>query len=70
MIPGEGDNMANSEATAVPTSHACCPRCGATEPVLSLLTAMTRYFACRRCANRWQVAVVAAHDVQETLPGA
>jgi hypothetical protein len=38
--------------------------------VLSLLTAMTRYFACRRCANRWQVAVVAAHDVHETLPGA
>ena len=61
--------MADSEATAVPTSREQCPRCGASEAVLSLLTAMNRYFACRRCANRWQVAVVAADEVQGALPG-
>jgi formate dehydrogenase maturation protein FdhE len=47
-----------------------CPRCGATEPVLSLLTSMTRYFACRRCASRWQVAVVATEAVDGALPRA
>jgi len=62
--------MTDSEAPAVPTSRDCCPRCGASEAVLSLLTSMTQYFACRRCANRWRVAVVAADDVKEILPGA
>ena len=62
--------MADSEATTVPSSRDSCPRCGASEPVLSLLTSMTRYFACRRCANRWQVVIVAAGTVNEVLPGA
>ena len=62
--------MAESEATAVPTSRECCPRCGASAPVLRLLTSRTRYFACRGCANRWQVAVVAGDPMNETLPGA
>jgi anti-sigma B factor antagonist len=47
-----------------------CPQCGVREIVLSLLTSMTRYFACRRCHSRWEVAVVAAGPGTGTLPEA
>jgi len=62
--------MTNSEATAVPRDREICPRCGAAEPVQSLLTSMARYFVCGRCAKRWQVAIVPANTVHEILPRA
>lgn len=34
-----------------------CPWCGARDPGTTLLTSMTRYFACRRCEHRWNTAV-------------
>ena len=34
-----------------------CPRCDSADVALSLLTSMTRYFACRLCAWRWNTAV-------------
>jgi hypothetical protein len=33
-----------------------CPRCTAPCEGPSLLTSMTRYYTCDRCATRWQVA--------------
>jgi hypothetical protein len=46
------------DALALELDPACCPRCGAADAVLNLLTSMTRYFACPRCNCRWEVAVV------------
>ena len=33
-----------------------CPRCGTARAALTLLTSMTRYYACGSCAARWSVA--------------
>lgn len=46
--------------SSAPSTHvgSVCPRCGASDATLSLLTSMTRYFACRRCHCRWDVSVV------------
>jgi hypothetical protein len=33
-----------------------CPRCSAPSGAPDLLTSMTRYYVCGRCACRWQVA--------------
>lgn len=33
-----------------------CPHCGSVDPILSLLTSMVTYFACRQCGHRWQAA--------------
>jgi DNA-directed RNA polymerase subunit RPC12/RpoP len=35
-----------------------CPRCGAASGTLNLLTSMTRYYVCGRCACRWAVSRV------------
>jgi len=43
------------DAAPATLDAACCPRCGASDALLSLLTSMTRYFACRRCDCRWEV---------------
>ena len=48
------------EAPAVPLDGDRCPHCGASDAILNLLTSMTRYFACRLCPQRWEVAVVSA----------
>ena len=48
----------DSEAPSTEVDPACCPQCGASDAVLSLLTSMTSYFACRRCNRRWEVSVV------------
>lgn len=48
-----------SEAPAMDVDSACCPQCGASAAVQTLLTTMTRYFACRRCNGRWKVSLVA-----------
>ena len=41
-------------------SSACdsdaCPRCGTARAAQTLLTSMTRYYACGNCAARWSVA--------------
>jgi formate dehydrogenase maturation protein FdhE len=52
--------MADSEAPTFELDRQCCPQCGVQEIVLSLLTSMTRYFACRSCHSRWEVTVVGA----------
>jgi DNA-directed RNA polymerase subunit M/transcription elongation factor TFIIS len=59
--------MADSEA-AVDVEREGCPQCGARDNVLSLLTSMTRYFACRRCRYRWQVSVVEAERRKGAVP--
>ena len=49
---------------AAPVDHAApvrrdtrtCPHCGTATGVPTLLTSMTRYYACVRCAARWSVA--------------
>ena len=33
-----------------------CPRCGTAPGARTLLTSMTSYYACGRCAARWSVA--------------
>ena len=33
-----------------------CPQCGTANGALTLLTSMTRYYACGSCATRWSVA--------------
>ena len=57
-----------SDEPATEADSACCPRCGASDAVLSLLTSMTRYFACRRCDCRWQVSVVTTPATAESEP--
>jgi hypothetical protein len=47
-----------SEAPRMEIDPTCCPRCGASDALLPLLTSMTRYFVCRRCDCRWEVSVV------------
>jgi transcription elongation factor Elf1 len=37
-----------------------CPRCGAPDVVLKLLTSMTRYFACGRCGSMWEISITAS----------
>jgi len=46
------------DAPHIHSDPARCPRCGALDAVLNLLTSMTRYFVCRRCDCRWEVSVV------------
>lgn len=58
-------DMSDAEA-ASQGNRPRCPRCEASDPVLTLLTSMTRYFACGRCQHRWEVAAVAAADRNET----
>jgi len=60
-------DMTDSEA-ASQGIRARCPKCEASDPVLTLLTSMTRYFACSRCQHRWEVAAVAAADRDDTSP--
>ena len=36
-----------------------CPRCGAVDTLMSLLTSMNRYFACLHCRHRWHLAAQA-----------
>lgn len=48
--------VARLDVSAETTLTGACPDCGSTNPVLSLLTSMTTYFACRRCGRRWQIA--------------
>ena len=48
-----------SEAPAMEVDPACCPQCGASDAVQTLLTSMTRYFVCRRCNGRWEVSLLA-----------
>lgn len=33
-----------------------CPQCGTANGTPTLLTSMTRYYACGSCATRWSVA--------------
>jgi formate dehydrogenase maturation protein FdhE len=33
-----------------------CPQCGTAPKATTLLTSMTRYYACSSCAARWSVA--------------
>jgi len=54
------DDMTNPAVPAVPLEQNRCPRCAASDAVLSLLTSMTRYHACRRCDYRWQVSASGA----------
>jgi hypothetical protein len=35
-----------------------CPHCGAPDATLTLLTSMTRYYACGRCKSSWQASRV------------
>jgi len=56
--------MAASDPAAGPPW--ACPQCGASDATLSLLTSMHRYFACRRCSHRWQIAVTRDTDPQPT----
>jgi hypothetical protein len=52
---------ATSDTTPeIPAVIERCPRCAAVEPMLKLLTSITRYMACRQCEHRWPVAVVPA----------
>lgn len=46
--------MAAADADPIRPHQRRCPRCGASDGTLSLLTSMHRYFACRRCNCRWQ----------------
>ena len=39
------------------TNRDACPRCGAVDAVMSLLTSMHKYLACVRCRHRWQLVV-------------
>jgi formate dehydrogenase maturation protein FdhE len=36
-------------------SRGACPQCGTVPDGPSLLTSMTRYYVCGRCAARWSV---------------
>ena len=48
------------------TRSACdrCPRCSAPCRAPNLLTSMTRYYACGRCACRWQVSRLEENDLE------
>lgn len=49
--------MLASGVTPDPTNRDTCPRCGAVDAVMSLLTSMNRYLACIHCRHRWQITV-------------
>jgi hypothetical protein len=53
-------------ADALPSPTGACPQCGASDATLSLLTSMHRYFACRRCNHRWQIAQTRDENPQAT----
>ena len=57
-IAMHSDDVTGSEA-AIQGIRQPCPLCGATDAVLTLLTSMTRYFACRRCQHRWRIGIAA-----------
>lgn len=48
-----------SEAPSLQEDPECCPQCGASDALLTLLTSIRKYFACRHCTRRWEVAVIA-----------
>lgn len=52
------DIMIDAEVPPPGTGENRCPQCGAPDGVLSLLTSMTKYYACRQCHGRWQVSTV------------
>jgi hypothetical protein len=43
-----------------------CPRCSAPCGAPNLLTSMMRYYACARCACRWQVPRLEENDLTPT----
>jgi hypothetical protein len=44
-----------------------CPRCSGHCSGLTLLTSMTRYYACARCSHRWREAVRgSSHSLEST----
>jgi hypothetical protein len=66
-IAMHSDDVTGSEA-AVQGIRESCPLCGATDAVLTLLTSMTRYFACRRCQYRWRISIVAPIQRENAPP--
>ena len=49
--------MSLRDAPSPDAARAPCPRCGAPDATLKLLTSMTRYFVCPHCNCRWQVSL-------------
>jgi len=61
------DAMADCESAA-PEIRERCPQCDALEATLTLLTSMTKYFACLRCHHRWRVAIFEAVRSEKSPP--
>jgi DNA-directed RNA polymerase subunit M/transcription elongation factor TFIIS len=49
--------VAQSDGQVDQTDQEHCPRCGAADAVMSLLTSMNKYLACLHCHHRWQLTV-------------
>jgi hypothetical protein len=48
--------MHSGDLVSIQKPHDACPCCSAPSGAPGLLTSMTRYYVCGRCACRWQVA--------------
>ena len=54
-ISGSDKTPAAPGGPADRTHRDACPRCGASDVVMSLLTAMNKYLACPHCRHRWHL---------------